>query len=62
MANHAHSIPAPTVRPTIAGFYLAYLANGDIPPWPFADRLLYGATIAAGALAMVFGTWAGLSA
>lgn len=47
----------PTVRPTTAGFYLAYLANGDTPPWPLADRLLFGCTAAAGFLAVSFGAW-----
>lgn len=45
----------PMVRPTTAGFYLAYLANGDTPPWPLADRFLYGFTLAAGALSVVLG-------
>lgn len=48
---------APTVRPTTAGFYLAYLANGDTPPWPLADRLLFGFTAAAGGLCILFGAW-----
>lgn len=50
----------PTVRPTVAGFYLAYFANGDLPPRPMADRLICGMTTAAAGLAVVFGTWGAL--
>lgn len=39
-----------TITPTIGQFYLAHLANGDLPPWPLADRLLFTSTIAAGCL------------
>lgn len=49
------------VRPTTAGFCLAYLANGDLPPWPLADRLLFASTIAAGCLAVAFGAWGALA-
>ncbi|WP_181378266.1 hypothetical protein [Teichococcus aestuarii] len=49
------------VRPTSAQRTLAYLANGDLPPWPLADRLLFASTIAAGCLAVAFGTWGALA-
>lgn len=45
-----------TVRPSTAGFYMAYLANGDAPPWPMVDRLLFGSTIAAAGICIAFGT------
>ncbi|WP_176559893.1 hypothetical protein [Teichococcus rhizosphaerae] len=44
------------VRPSTAGFYLAYLANGDAPPWPVADRLIFGSTIAAAGICIALGT------
>lgn len=47
----------PTVRPTIAGFYLAYLANGDLPPWPLADRLAFSFTASSGLLAVALSIW-----
>lgn len=44
------------ITPNFGQYLLAYAANYDVPPpWPMADRLLFGCTAAAGFLAVSFG-------
>lgn len=60
----AQATPAArTLRPTFVGFYLAYLANGDIPPLPAFGRLqtlgqlLAGVAVTVAVLAVAGDAW-----